>query len=263
MDDSNKTRDDTALSHRRGPSNRRRASNSEPIDRVDTVLFDLDGTVCEYERSPGEVLGAAFDRAGVEPFFDVTAYYDRFGAFVDESEDIAALRRNCFVDIANERGRDPALGRAVAEAFASERDHARVIFVDGAGDVLTHLDGQGYGLGLVTNGPPGTQRTKLDSLGVTDRFETAVFAGHETPSKPHPEPFTRALDTLGAQPGQTLFVGDSLDSDIAGAQKIGMQTAWVTGDNTESTGAGGGEVSPGFVLESTGDLRAVLSGPDQ
>jgi len=255
MDDSNETRDDTALSNGSGPS------HSEPIDGVDTVLFDLDGTVCEYERSPGDVLGAAFDRAGVEPFFDVTAYYDRFGAFVDESEDIVALRRNCFVDIADERGRDPAVGRAVADAFASERDHARVTFVDGAADVLAHLHERGYGLGLVTNGPPGTQRTKLDSLGVTDRFETAVFAGHETPSKPHPEPFTRALNTLGAQPEQTLFVGDSLDSDIAGAQNVGMQTAWVTGDDTGVTGAD--EVSPGFVVESTGDLRAVLSGPNR
>jgi haloacid dehalogenase superfamily, subfamily IA, variant 3 with third motif having DD or ED/haloacid dehalogenase superfamily, subfamily IA, variant 1 with third motif having Dx(3-4)D or Dx(3-4)E len=207
------------------------------------------------------VLGTAFDRAGVEPFFDVTAYYNRFEAFVDKSEDIVALRRNCFVDIASERGRDPAVGRAVADAFASERDHTRVTFVDGAAGVLTHLHEQGYGLGLVTNGPPGTQRTKLDSLGVAERFETAVFAGHETPSKPHPEPFIRALDTLGAQPEQTLFVGDSLESDIAGAQKIGMQTAWVTGDDTGSTEVGG--VSPGFVLESTGDLRSVLSAPNQ
>ena len=250
MDESGKTHDDIP------PQDNHVSSNSQ-TDGVNTVLFDLDGTVCEYERSPGAVLTTAFERAGVEPFFEVTAYYDRFGAFVDESDDIATLRERCFVDITRERGRDAAVGRAVADAFATERDHSRVAFVDGARTVLTHLSEQGYNLGLVTNGPPGAQQTKLDSLGVTDRFDAVVFAGHETPSKPHPRPFVHALDSLGAQAERTLFVGDSLTSDIAGARSVGMQTAWVAGGDTDPGERCG--VQPGFILDSTGEVRAALS----
>jgi HAD superfamily hydrolase (TIGR01509 family) len=227
---------------------------------IEAVLFDLDGTLCEYERATGEVLGVAFERAGVEPFFDVTAYYDRFGEFLDDSADMATLRANCFAAIADERGRDPAAGRAVADAFATERDHARVRFLDGAADALGHLHERGYKLGLVTNGPPDAQRRKLDSLGVADRFGATVFAGHDTPSKPHPEPFRRALDTIGARPARTLFVGDSLDSDIVGARAVGMRGALVD-DSTppaeraaEDTG-----IAPEYVLEAAGDLRTVLA----
>jgi HAD superfamily hydrolase (TIGR01509 family) len=230
---------------------------------IDTVLFDLDGTVCRYERAPGEVLGVAFERTGVEPFFDEAEYYSRFGEFLDDSEDMATLRANCFAAIAGERGRDPAVGRAVADAFAAERDHARVAFVDGAGDALAHLHERGYDLGVVTNGPPGAQRTKLDSLGVADRFDAAVFAGHDTPSKPHPEPFRQALDVLGAQPAASLFVGDSLESDIAGAQTAGLRSAWVAGDHTAPAEHERMEsVTPEYVLDSTGDLRDVLSGQE-
>jgi HAD superfamily hydrolase (TIGR01509 family) len=226
---------------------------------VEAVLFDLDGTLCEYERSPGEVLGVAFERAGVEPFFDEADYFARFGEFLDDSGDMATLRANCFAAITEERGREPAVGRAVADAFAAERDHARVGFVDGASDALAHLHERGYDLGVVTNGPPAAQRTKLDSLGVADRFDAAVFAGHDTPSKPHPEPFTRALDALGSRAERALFVGDSFDADIVGAQAAGLQSAWVAGDSPAPADEGAESVTPAYVLDSTGDLPAVLS----
>jgi putative hydrolase of the HAD superfamily len=234
---------------------------------IEAVLFDLDGTLCEYERSPGGVLGVAFERAGVAPFFDVTAYFDRFGEFAGDHDTVATLRANCFAAIAGERGREPALGRAVADAFAAERDQSRVRFVDGAANLLAYVDEQGYDLGLVTNGPPVTQQTKLDSLGVADRFDVTVFAGHGTPSKPHPEPFRRALDAVGAGPAESLFVGDSLGSDIVGARAVGMTSAWVAGDTARQanseTDANNGAVTPEHVIEATGDLLAVLSDPDR
>jgi HAD superfamily hydrolase (TIGR01549 family) len=234
-----------------------RADGGTGESDIETVLFDLDGTLCEYERSPGEVLGVAFERAGVASFFDVTEYYDRFSDFTEDSEDIATLRAECFAAIAGDHGRDPAVGRRVAGAFAAERDQSRVEFVDGAADLLARLDERGYSLGLVTNGPPGTQQTKLESLGIADRFDAAVFAGHETPGKPHPEPFRRALDAVGAGPAETLFVGDSLESDIVGARAVGMTGAWVAGNDTRAHEAA---VTPEYVLRVTGDLQGLLPG---
>lgn len=229
---------------------------------IDTVLFDLDGTICRYERSSGEVLSLAFERVGVQPFFDQADYYGRFEQFVDESDDMATLRTRCFVDIAEERGRSAAVARAVADAFEAERDHSRVEFVDGAGELLPRLARE-YGLGLVTNGHPEMQTAKLDSLGIADLFDVAVFAGGETRSKPHPEPFNSALDALRARPETTLFVGDLLDSDIAGARNVGMTTAWVSPGDTgpENPSNRDRSPTPDYVLDSTGELSGVLSGP--
>ena len=45
--------------------------------------------------------------------------------------------------------------------------------------------------------------------------------------KPRPEMFTAALDSLGLEPHEVIHVGDSPSSDVAGATRLGIRTAWV------------------------------------
>ena len=52
--------------------------------------------------------------------------------------------------------------------------------------------------------------------------------------KPHPAIFERALEALGVRAERTLFVGDSLAVDIAGAAALGMRTCqavWFRADD--------------------------------
>jgi len=203
------------------------ASNLDPA--VDAVLFDLDGTLVEYDRSPGELLDVAFEAAGIEPFFGVEAYIERFDDHLGPGVSIADGRANCFAEIAERRGRDPEVGRRVAAAYAAERDQSRVSALPGAVEALDAL-AEDYALGVVTNGPPEMQTTKLSAAGLADRFETVVFAGHDAPAKPDPEPFAVALDELGVAAGRAVHVGNSLSSDVAGARAAGVRSAWVPAD---------------------------------
>ncbi len=41
--------------------------------------------------------------------------------------------------------------------------------------------------------------------------------------KPYPHMFEAALDLLGTTPEETLMIGDRLNTDIAGAQQVGLQ----------------------------------------
>jgi putative hydrolase of the HAD superfamily len=197
---------------------------------IDTVLFDLDDTLVEYERSTGEVLDVAFERAGIDPFFEVEAYFDRYNDHLGPDLTVAEGRSNCFAAIADERGYDPERGRAVAEAFAEARDHSRVELVPGATKVLEALAAD-HAVGLVTNGPPAMQSTKLEAAGLADHFETTVFAGHDCSAKPDPEPFEVALDALGSHCSRAVHVGNSLSSDVAGAHAAGLQSVWVPAEN--------------------------------
>lgn len=54
----------------------------------------------------------------------------------------------------------------------------------------------------------------------SDRVPTII-------GKPYPAMFEAALLRLGTTPSQTLMIGDRLDTDIQGAQALGMQTALV------------------------------------
>lgn len=195
-------------------------------DPVHTVLFDLDDTLVTYNRSTATVLDEAFEAVGAEPFFSAEAYFERYEEFLPTTESIEALREACFSAIADDRGRDPARGRDVARAFNERRDHGDVRLLPGARAVLDAFADE-YRLGVVTNGPPDVQRPKLASTGLEDTFETVVFAGYETEAKPAAEPFHRALSALDSMAETAVHVGNSLASDVAGANAAGLRSVWV------------------------------------
>lgn len=220
-------------------------------DSVEAVLFDVDGTLCEYQRGTAQLLAAAFERAAVEPFFSAAVYESRYDEFTDDSSDMQDLRERCFAAIARDDGRDPEVGRAVAKAYAAERDHGNVQFLDGVPEVLDTLDRR-YRLAAVTNGAPEMQSRKLDALGI-DCFETIVYAGYDTPAKPDPEPFAVALDAVETAPRRAIYVGNSLEADVAGAKAAGLRAAWI-GAETRTTL----EPTPDFVIDSP---RGLLDCP--
>ena len=212
-------------------------------DTVRAVLFDLDDTLIRYRRSSGRLLRKSFDAVGVDPVFPVEAYYDRFQEFADETDSVAELRRECFAALCADRGRDPEVGRRVAEVYADERNHRDVTWVAGAREVLGSLSTH-YQVAVVTNSPADAARQKIDAAGVDEYAETVVFAGHDTPAKPASEPFYRALDALSVAPDRAVHVGDSRRSDVAGANAAGLRSvlfAADTEDGSEQDSEDGGD----------------------
>lgn len=204
---------------------------------VRAVTLDLDDTLVSYRRSPGELLRAAFEAVGVEPLFPVEAYYDRFEEFSEQTDSMVELRRECFAALARDRGHDAETGRAVAAAFADERDHGNVEWCRGAEQFLDTLDERAIPYAVVTNGPPDAQRQKLDAVGLSERAETVVFAGHDCPAKPDPEPVERAVAALGVDFDGVVHIGDS-ESDIESAEAAGVGAVLVddggVGDGTDT-----------------------------
>ncbi len=215
---------------------------------MDAVLFDLDDTLCAYRRHGREVLADAFETVGVEPLFPVEAYHAAFDDYTDDADTVDELREACFADLAADAGADPAVGRAVARAFAADRDHGNVDLLEGARTAL-HALAADHRLGLVTNGSPEMQSQKLDALGIRDRFGAVVHGGHDAPAKPAPEPFHRALETLAVEPSRAVHVGNSLESDVAGAQAAGVTAVWLRNGSPPAEG-----VEPDLVIDSLAEL---------
>lgn len=214
---------------------------------MDAVLFDLDDTLCAYRRHGREVLSDAFETVGVEPLFTVEDYYAAYDDYAEAADTVEALREACFADLAGDAGADPALGRSVARAFAADRDHGNVAFLDGAVEALDALAAD-HRLGLVTNGAPGMQAQKLDALGIRDRFETIVHGGHDAPAKPSAEPFYTALEPMGVEPARAVHVGNSLESDVAGARNAGVGSVWLR--NGEAVG----DAVPDYTVDTLAEL---------
>jgi putative hydrolase of the HAD superfamily len=198
--------------------------------QIEAVLFDLDNTLVQYERSPGDVLQVAFDTIGSEPLFSVEDYYARYDEFAEKCDSMDELRSECFAALAAANGYERYRGRAVADAFSEERDQTRVELLPAVEDVLSELSRE-YRIGIVTNGSPGAQQQKIEAVNLTQWVDEIIVASHEVPPKPDPEPFERALQLLNATPASTIHVGDSPETDIAGAAAAGLDSVLVSETN--------------------------------
>jgi FMN hydrolase / 5-amino-6-(5-phospho-D-ribitylamino)uracil phosphatase len=94
-------------------------------------------------------------------------------------------------------------------------------------------------VGLVSNAfdPPPLLHRDLEQMGVAHRLDVAVFSSEVGVRKPHPAIFERALEAIGVEPEATLFVGDTLATDIAGARALGMHTCqalWFRADDADA-----------------------------
>lgn len=108
--------------------------------------------------------------------------------------------------------------------------------------LLESLRDRGLLLGLVSNAfdPPELLHRDLAQLGIAERVDFAVFSSELGRRKPDPAIFRRALDALGVAPGDALFVGDTLATDIAGAAALGMHTCqavWFHADGSDAAEA--------------------------
>ena len=54
-----------------------------------------------------------------------------------------------------------------------------------------------------------------------------VISGEVNQRKPSPKIFNRALQALGVDASETVFVGDMLDLDVKGPKSVGMKTVLI------------------------------------
>ena len=229
-----------------------RVDQAKLVRPFDAVLFDLDGTLCRRTQDTDRIYQRAFERVGVEPFGKSESLWATLRGPPDHDDRVGYIGAG-FARLAAQHDRTGVDTLALADALTDLVDDSQVALRPGAETALDSATAAGA-VGLVTNGPERRQRTKLDALGITDRFDTRVYAFDLPRRKPHAAPFDRALDALEATPDRALFVGNSLAYDVAGAHNAGLPVAWL------GNGEGPEPYSPDHVLESIGELDALLAG---
>ncbi|HEX6264623.1 MAG TPA: HAD-IIA family hydrolase [Actinomycetota bacterium] len=83
-------------------------------------------------------------------------------------------------------------------------------------------------------------------------IETTTGAAAELIGKPEAPLLELALDAAGG--GRPLVVGDRLDTDVAGAVRLGWDSVLVLTGSTRSEDVGRSEWKPTFVVDSVADL---------
>ena len=87
-------------------------------------------------------------------------------------------------------------------------------------------------------------------------LEAATDVKPTTIGKPAPYMYLTALERLGTKPGETLVIGDRLETDIAGAQAIGCKSGLVLSGVTDLEMANLWKPKPDIIAK---DLESLLN----
>jgi putative hydrolase of the HAD superfamily len=144
------------------------------------------------------------------------------------------------------------LDAAMAREYAARRRAVMRLFPD-ALETLECLRARGVPLGLVTNGDAGQQRDKIERFELVPFFEVIVIEGEFGAGKPDETVYRHALDRLGVAPGQASMVGDHLEFDVAGPQRLGLRGIWI---DRSGAGLAASPVRPHRIIRSLRELTA-------
>lgn len=118
-------------------------------------------------------------------------------------------------------------------------------------DVIPTLDtlGRAFCIGLLSNGNGYPER-----CGLPDRFRFVVFSQDVGVEKPGPEMFLAACRQSGCEPSELMHVGDSLESDVAGANGVGAVSVWLNRESKRTDS----KIEPDYEIQSLSELPAIL-----
>lgn len=132
-------------------------------------------------------------------------------------------------------GRVDAARHARARAIFYRRYHEvngrETVVFDRVPEALRLMLDAGLKLACVTNKPREFTLPLLEGLRLAECFSAVVAGDDVKEAKPHPELLLTACDRLGAEAGQAVMIGDSIN-DVLAARAAGMGTVLVeTGYN--------------------------------
>jgi len=122
----------------------------------------------------------------------------------------------------------------MAGRWAGEMARMRPRALPWARKALRDLRRQGVKVGLVTASTRGVVEPNFERLNLAGVFQTAWYSDDVARSKPHPEALFRALEALGVNASDAIYVGDTT-VDLEMALAAGSSFAAVGRTTSEAT----------------------------
>ena len=98
--------------------------------------------------------------------------------------------------------------------------------VPGARETLETLQAKGYRLFAASNSFGHLQRSRLEHAGILHYFEDTYISMDIGYDKPDIRFYQEALRRCGLQPNEVLMIGDSMTTDVIGAQNAGIDARY-------------------------------------
>ena len=194
------------------------------------LLFDADDTLFDFPKAAARAFSAMCRSNGVPDTLDTRALYHRinqelWAAFDrgEVSKDYVTLERFVRFFQALKLPRDPdKCNRDYLTALG-----AGVYPLPHAEAVCRELVRRGHKLYIVTNAVASVQRSRLQGSVFADLITDAFISEDAGASKPDPAYYAYVRSRIpGLTPENGLVIGDSLSTDIQGANNAGLPCCW-------------------------------------
>lgn len=201
------------------------------MGKYETILWDLDQTLLDFDRSMDYAIRAVFEQYALYIDEKTVARYEvinrdhwnRLERGEISKEEVKVGRfRVLFEELGIQSVKPEEIATSYQDALGSI-----YYYIDGAVEVVIKLRELGYHQYVVTNGVNTTQINKMKLSGF-DKLMDGVFVselmGYPKPMKGY---FDACFATLPEGTREkSILVGDSLTSDMQGANNAGIASCW-------------------------------------
>lgn len=225
---------------------------------IRNLFFDLDDTLLDFRAAERSALSRALSDFGI-PVTDRlltryavinAGYWKRLERGEVTRDDLKVLRyRDLFAE-AGISGISPA---DFTHAYEMQLGN-QPFLLPGAAALLSQLHGR-YRLFAASNGTGRIQRSRLAGAGISHFFDGLFISEELGAEKPTAAFFDAAFAARpDLQRSETVMIGDSLTSDIAGGAAAGLRTIWFNPRGLPTPA----DLLPDAVVRSPAEVEAVL-----
>lgn len=202
--------------------------------KYEHIFFDLDRTLWHFDENSKKVLNDIYHH------FKLFKGISSVGKFIEKYEAVNELLWELYRDdkITKDELRwkrfgdtlihfniqNDIMANEIADYYVYHSPRQTLLFPE-AKNVLDYLVGK-YKLHIITNGFEEVQYIKLKESGLTKYFDVIILSEKVGVKKPHPYIFKKAFKDTGANPKNSIMIGDDLYADIYGAQRVKMDAIY-------------------------------------
>ena len=219
------------------------------IERIDTLIFDLDNTLIDRNAAMRQslhdwLITQGHEGSALEAALNDCMQYDDWG-YIDR-QDLCTWMLQQY-------------GNKQNKVTVHELEHllhvnnSRNVKPDAQVQALLNTLRNQYKLVLATNGGSKTQRAKIEQTELLDFFkpEDIFVSGEMEFEKPDPRYFKIIIDQLQLDVTKALVIGDNPQNDIQAANECGLFTCWVSHGREEEAG-----IQPTITIKNITEIGA-------
>ena len=226
------------------------------------LFFDLDHTLWDFEANARITLhelyhGMQLEKRGINDFDLFHKNYlahneklwERYRNGYIKQEELRVKRM--WLALLDFKIADEVLAKNMSIQFLDLLP-TRTILFPYATEILDYLTNKKYELHLITNGFEKTQHSKLKYSGLDKYFKEVITSEGSSSLKPNKEIFDFAFKKTGANPAESIMLGDNIDVDIIGAMRAGIDQVFINHLNIPI------DIKPTYIVSSLKELEEIF-----